>query len=93
VQASVLTSDVTQYPVFPWVLADYSSEFLDVSKQSTFRNLSLPMGAQTAERKEAAEERYAQTEMIGETPLSVLRCGGWTRADETATTARTTPPQ
>lgn len=67
--SSSLAADVTQYPVFPWVLADYDSDFLDLSKAAAFRNLSSPMGALTAERKELAEERYAQTEMIGETPL------------------------
>lgn len=30
-------SDWTQYPVFPWVLADYTSEVLDLSNPATFR--------------------------------------------------------
>lgn len=38
-------NDLTQYPVFPWVLADYSSESLDFNKSSTFRDLSKPVGA------------------------------------------------
>lgn len=38
-------NDLTQYPVFPWVLADYSSEKLDFNKSSTFRDLSKPVGA------------------------------------------------
>lgn len=38
-------NDLTQYPVFPWVLADYSSETLDFNKSSTFRDLSKPVGA------------------------------------------------
>lgn len=29
-----------QYPVFPWVLSDYSSESLDLSDSSSFRDLS-----------------------------------------------------
>ncbi|KAL0418701.1 UNVERIFIED_CONTAM: protein SPIRRIG [Sesamum radiatum] len=32
-------SDLTQYPVFPWVLADYESENLDLLDPKTFRNL------------------------------------------------------
>lgn len=63
--------DVTQYPVFPWVLADYTSTSLDLEKDSTFRNLSLPMGALTPARQEAATERYSATEGVGEKPLSV----------------------
>ena len=64
-----LMSDVTQYPVFPWVLADYTSIHLDLDKVGTFRDLTLPMGALTPARKEAAEERYSATEGVGEKPL------------------------
>lgn len=38
-------NDLTQYPVFPWILADYSSEKLDFSNPATFRDLSKPIGA------------------------------------------------
>ena len=38
-------NDLTQYPVFPWVLEDYSSHELDLEDPSTFRDLSKPMGA------------------------------------------------
>eukprot|EP01156_Anaeramoeba_ignava_P023199 Anaeramoba_ignava/c21393_g5_i1.p1 GENE.c21393_g5_i1~~c21393_g5_i1.p1 ORF type:complete len:855 (+),score=236.78 c21393_g5_i1:631-3195(+) len=37
--------DLSQYPIFPWVIADYKSETLDLSKPTTFRDLSLPIGA------------------------------------------------
>ncbi|XP_015166311.1 BEACH domain-containing protein B isoform X3 [Solanum tuberosum] len=43
-------NDLTQYPVFPWILADYSSETLDFNKSSTFRDLSKPVGALDAKR-------------------------------------------
>jgi hypothetical protein len=62
-------TDVTQYPVFPWVLTDYTSPVLDMTKDSTFRNLTLPMGALTPARQEAAIERYSATEGVGEKPL------------------------
>lgn len=29
-----------QYPVFPWILSDYTSESLDLSDSSSFRDLS-----------------------------------------------------
>ncbi|RWW88286.1 hypothetical protein BHE74_00002844 [Ensete ventricosum] len=45
-------NDLTQYPVFPWVLADYSSEKLDFNKSSTFRDLSKPVGALDSKRFE-----------------------------------------
>lgn len=51
-------NDITQYPVFPWVLADYSSECLDFNKSSTFRDLSKPVGALDTKRLEVFEDRY-----------------------------------
>ncbi|CAN8311060.1 unnamed protein product [Cochlearia groenlandica] len=51
-------SDLTQYPVFPWVLADYVSESLDLSDPKTFRKLHKPMGCQTSEGEEEFRKRY-----------------------------------
>ena len=39
-------NDLMQYPVFPWILAKYDGEELDLNDVSTFRDLSKPMGAQ-----------------------------------------------
>lgn len=50
--------DLTQYPVFPWVLADYSSEELDFEDPATFRDLSKPMGALGDRRAQQYRERY-----------------------------------
>lgn len=51
-------NDLTQYPVFPWVVADYTSEKLDLTKANTFRDLSKPMGALNPDRLEKLLERY-----------------------------------
>ncbi|XP_072347828.1 WD repeat- and FYVE domain-containing protein 4 [Scyliorhinus torazame] len=51
-------NDLMQYPVFPWILADYDSEELNLTNARTFRDLSKPMGAQTEERKEKFVQRY-----------------------------------
>lgn len=51
-------NDLTQYPVFPWVLADYSSETLDFNKSSTFRDFTKPVGALDPKRFEVFEDRY-----------------------------------
>ena len=50
--------DLTQYPVFPWIIADYSSEVLDFNDPATFRDLSQPMGALGARREGQYRERY-----------------------------------
>lgn len=52
-------SDLTQYPVFPWVLADYESEILDLSNPKTFRKLDKPMGCQTPEGEDEFKKRSA----------------------------------
>jgi hypothetical protein len=39
-------NDITQYPVFPWVVADYTSATLNLDRRETFRDLSKPMGCQ-----------------------------------------------
>lgn len=51
-------NDLTQYPVFPWVIADYTSEILDMESAQTFRDLSKPMGALNTDRLEKLLERY-----------------------------------
>ncbi|ELP90591.1 beige protein, putative [Entamoeba invadens IP1] len=51
-------NDVTQYPVMPWVIADYSSENINLQDQRIYRDLSKPMGALTPERAENTIERF-----------------------------------
>lgn len=38
-------NDLGQYPVFPWVVADYTSTVLDLHDPASFRDLSKPVGA------------------------------------------------
>lgn len=45
-------NDTTQYPVFPWIISDYTSEKLDLSNSSSFRDLSKPVGALNQKRFE-----------------------------------------
>ncbi|KAK5719498.1 beige protein-like 1 [Elasticomyces elasticus] len=59
-------NDLTQYPVFPWVLADYTSEELDLDDPKTFRDLSKPMGCQTLSREAEYQERYKQFAEMGD---------------------------
>ncbi|PWN49383.1 beach-domain-containing protein [Violaceomyces palustris] len=53
-------NDLTQFPCFPWVLADYTSKELDLENPASFRKFELPMGAQTPVRRREFEERYGQ---------------------------------
>ncbi|SSD60772.1 uncharacterized protein SCODWIG_02533 [Saccharomycodes ludwigii] len=51
-------NDLTQYPVFPWIVKDYESEELDLNDPKVYRDLSKPMGIQSESRKEQFLERY-----------------------------------
>eukprot|EP01107_Rhizomastix_libera_P000347 TRINITY_DN1060_c0_g1_i1.p1 TRINITY_DN1060_c0_g1~~TRINITY_DN1060_c0_g1_i1.p1 ORF type:complete len:1673 (+),score=441.91 TRINITY_DN1060_c0_g1_i1:456-5021(+) len=51
-------NDLSQYPVFPWILSDYSSSKLDFSNPSIFRDLSKPMGALNETRLQKAVELF-----------------------------------
>uniref|UniRef100_H0X967 Protein FAN n=1 Tax=Otolemur garnettii TaxID=30611 RepID=H0X967_OTOGA len=53
-------NDLSQYPVFPWIINDYSSSELDLSNPGTFRDLSKPVGALNAERLERLLARYQE---------------------------------
>ncbi|XP_021748054.1 BEACH domain-containing protein C2-like [Chenopodium quinoa] len=52
-------NDITQYPVFPWILSDYTSQNLDLSNLSSYRDLSKPVGALNPERLQKFQERYS----------------------------------
>ena len=51
-------NDLTQYFVFPWVLADYASAALDLSDASAFRDLRKPVGALNPARLGRVVERF-----------------------------------
>lgn len=51
-------NDLMQYPVFPWILADYDAEELDLTDASTFRDFTKPMGAQSLDRLEQFKKRF-----------------------------------
>ncbi|OXA60252.1 WD repeat and FYVE domain-containing protein 3 [Folsomia candida] len=62
-------NDLMQYPVFPWILADYDSDFIDLNDITSFRDLSKPMGAQSSGRLGQFVKRYKEwDDPHGETP-------------------------
>lgn len=52
-------NDLTQYPVFPWVIADYTSAVLDFTNPATFRDLTKPIGALNESNHHDIMERYS----------------------------------
>ncbi|KAI4729600.1 beach-domain-containing protein [Aureobasidium sp. EXF-10728] len=59
-------NDLTQYPVFPWILADYTSEELDLTDPRSFRDLSKPMGCQHPARESEFRDRYRAFAEMGD---------------------------
>ncbi|XP_049854679.1 protein FAN-like [Schistocerca gregaria] len=53
-------NDLTQYPVFPWIIADYTSSDLDLTDPKSYRDLSKPIGALNESRLEKLKERYEE---------------------------------
>ncbi|XP_063900802.1 protein FAN-like isoform X4 [Zophobas morio] len=51
-------NDLTQYPVFPWILTDYTSSVLNLDDPSVYRDLSKPIGALNELRLQLLWERY-----------------------------------
>ena len=54
-------NDLSQYPVFPWILRDYQSDDLDLGDPRIYRDLSKPIGALNEKRKALVVERYNLT--------------------------------
>ena len=57
-QAGRTFNDINQYPVFPWVLANYTSKTLDLTDLNNFRDLTKPVGALNPERLRFLLERF-----------------------------------
>ena len=57
-EADRSVNDLTQYPVFPHIVADFESEKLDLEDPETFRDLSKPIGALNPKRLEHFINRF-----------------------------------
>lgn len=51
-------NDLSQYPVFPWIVADYTSEELDLSDPASFRDLSKPIGVVNPRNETDVKMKY-----------------------------------
>ena len=51
-------NDITQYPVLPWVITNYSRKQLDLKDPSVYRDLSKPIGALNQEKLSMVKQRY-----------------------------------
>lgn len=51
-------NDLMQYPVFPWILADYKSDSLDLRQAQNFRRLAKPIAVQLEENEQHYISNY-----------------------------------
>ena len=51
-------NDLSQYPIFPWVIANYTNSKLNLNDPKTYRDLKWSMGAQNESQREAFKRRY-----------------------------------
>ena len=54
------TNDLMQYPVFPFLFADYESEQLHLHKSSTYRDLSKPVSVQNPDKEAIYAQKYRE---------------------------------
>ena len=51
-------NDLSQYPVFPWILKDYTSESLDLNNPEVYRDLSKPVGVLNKKYEDYVRQKY-----------------------------------
>lgn len=51
-------NDLMQYPIFPFILADYTSTCLDLNAADSFRDLRKPVSVQQTEKEEQYRNNY-----------------------------------
>ncbi|XP_050076251.1 protein FAN-like [Anopheles maculipalpis] len=54
--------DLTQYPVFPWILTDYTSDELHLNDPTVYRDLSKPVGALNPDRLARLRTRFDEAD-------------------------------
>ena len=50
-------NDLSQYPVFPWILCDYTSDVLDLDDPAVYRDLSKPIGVVNPKNENDVREK------------------------------------
>jgi hypothetical protein len=53
--------DISQYPIYPWVLAEYSRDELDLRNPTNFRSLSIPLGLLSDDRYRLIKQFFVDT--------------------------------
>ncbi|KAJ3429216.1 beige/beach-related [Anaeramoeba flamelloides] len=68
-------NDLSQYPVFPWVLTDYKSKKIDLNNTKVYRDLSRPVGLLNPNNAEKLEIKYKELANNPETGIPPFHYG------------------
>ena len=78
-------TDLTRYPIFPWILQDFTSKEIDLGNPNSYRDLSKPVGALNPKRLKMFHSRYREMvsmkDETGEEPFlygTHYSCPGYT---------------
>ena len=63
-------NDLNQYPVFPWVITNYTDTTLDLSSPTNYRDLGRPIGALNQSRRQYFEDRSDILYLLYSTPVA-----------------------
>lgn len=67
-------NDLMQYPVFPWILANYEGSMLDLQKEENFRKLEKTIGTQHKDSESHYVENYKYLEQsLQEHPQGIMK--------------------
>ena len=75
-------NDLSQYPVFPWIIANYSTSKLNLNDPKSFRDLKWPMGAQSERQREVFQRRYVDLASSYYADLEMAKRNGDTDAPD-----------
>lgn len=89
-------NDLMQYPIFPFVLSDYTSQSLDLHAEKTFRNLRKPIAIQVRIRSlflgigHARDRKHIFRTSVrgsGTSPTTTLSSTSWKEMSRTMITS------
>ncbi|KAL0221654.1 hypothetical protein RCL1_001508 [Eukaryota sp. TZLM3-RCL] len=59
-------NDLSQYPIMPWVLKDYTSSSLELTNPSVYRDFTRPIGAQLDKQLPKLQRKFEESRIGGD---------------------------
>ena len=55
-------NDLSQYPIYPWIISDYKSERINLYNNDIYRDLKFPIFAQEEENRKKLKLKFEEVE-------------------------------